>query len=272
MIELKVLELAESRIEALIENEKDQLISVGRQQVVNIVARLPISIVQGTTTPQTVVASTTAPTFVDLSEFKGPVRDQGNEGNTVGFAVAAAMEGLWTRKTGEKIILSPRYLYNSAKAAQNWKGDTGAFIKDAIQVASTKGAVLESVWQYKPGEFDSEPPVSLDNSEHYRAKVVREIKTLAEIKIALQSGLPVVGGITMFQSSIIKDTNGVIPDPGANDSIMGGHAICVVGYDDARKLLKFKNSWGISWGEAGYGYISYSYVEKNLSDAWVLEL
>lgn len=271
MIEQKVQEHARLRVEALIESQKDQLIAVGRKQVVNIVARLPIANIQEPSTPQTVVADTTTRTSFDLTEFMAPVRNQGAEGSTVGFAVAAAMEGLWARKRNNTIILSPRYLYNSARAAQNWKGDHGAFIKDAIQVIRTQGAVLESVWPYKPGEFDSKAPPTVDRAERYRIKAAREVKSLAEIKVAIQKGFPVVGGIPLYRS-YMSAKGGIIPDPTPEERILGGHAICIVGYDDTKKLLKFKNSWGTSWGEAGYGYISYSYIEKNLSDAWVLEL
>jgi C1A family cysteine protease len=70
----------------------------------------------------------------------------------------------------------------------------------------------------------------------------------------------------------MRDSSGVIPDPSSKDTIIGGHAVCIVGYDDAKKRLKFKNSWSRSWGDAGCAYISYSYAEKNLSEAWVLEL
>ena len=48
----------------------------------------------------------------------------------------------------------------------------------------------------------------------------------------------------------------------------GGHAICVCGYDNKKKLIKFKNSWGDSWGEKGYGYLHYSYIENYMWDAW----
>ena len=271
MIEQKVQEHAKLRVEVLIENQKDQLIAIGRQQVVNIVARLPIATVQEVSTLQVVQASTTTSTLVDLTEFMTPIRDQGAEGSTVGFAVAAAMEGLWARKTNKMVVLSPRYLYNSARAAKNWKGDTGAYVKDAVQIVRTQGAVIESVWPYKPGEFDSKPPTSLEMADRFRAKAAREVMSLAEIKAALQNGSPVVGGITLYQSSM-RDTSGIIPDPTSKDSIVGGHAICIVGFDDIKKMLKFKNSWGASWGKEGYGYISYSYAEENLKDAWVLEL
>ena len=43
-------------------------------------------------------------------------------------------------------------------------------------------------------------------------------------------------------------------------------------YDDNRKIgkdkgaLKIRNSWGTAWGEAGYGWLPYSYIEAGLAD------
>jgi hypothetical protein len=38
----------------------------------------------------------------------------------------------------------------------------------------------------------------------------------------------------------------------------GGHAILIVGYDDAGQYFIVKNSWGSGWGESGYFRIGYS--------------
>ena len=58
--------------------------------------------------------------------------------------------------------------------------------------------------------------------------------------------------------------NGVTTEPGG-----GGHAVCIVGWDDDYPASNFnvappgngafivRNSWGPSWGEAGYFYVSY---------------
>ena len=43
----------------------------------------------------------------------------------------------------------------------------------------------------------------------------------------------------------------------------------MVGYDDDRHLFKFKNSWGTGWGDNGYGYLSYRYIDELLWSAWV---
>jgi len=56
--------------------------------------------------------------------------------------------------------------------------------------------------------------------------------------------------------------------PAEGEKWVGGHAICVVGYDDAKKWFKFKNSWGKTWGDGGYGYMSYDYMAEYLMDVW----
>jgi len=49
--------------------------------------------------------------------------------------------------------------------------------------------------------------------------------------------------------------------PKQKEMVVGGHAVCIVGYDDRKKLLKFINSWGEDWGAQGYGYLPYDYVK-----------
>lgn len=75
----------------------------------------------------------------------------------------------------------------------------------------------------------------------------------------------------------IGEGTGDIPYPGPGDRLEGGHAVVAVGYDDARKIgsqtgaLLIRNSWSIDWGEDGYGWLPYAYVENGLAvDFWSL--
>ena len=43
---------------------------------------------------------------------------------------------------------------------------------------------------------------------------------------------------------------------------------CAVGYEDKKKVIKFKNSWSDKWGQKGYGLLPYAYVERYMMDAW----
>ena len=59
-----------------------------------------------------------------------------------------------------------------------------------------------------------------------------------------------------------------------------GHAVVCVGYDDdlviqntatgekTKGALKIRNSWGTGWGEDGYGWLPYKYVEDGLARDW----
>jgi C1A family cysteine protease len=61
--------------------------------------------------------------------------------------------------------------------------------------------------------------------------------------------------------------------PAKTEKSLGGHAVLIVGYDDAKRQFRVRNSWGPSWGLKGYFLMPYDYVvNPNLaSDFWVLQ-
>ena len=84
----------------------------------------------------------------------------------------------------------------------------------------------------------------------------------------------VTAGFKVYQSfyNFFK-TNpmGIYTGPSSNDKLVGGHAICIVGwgvYGDVKYWI-VRNSWGINWGDGGYFRIE---MGKNVcdieSDVW----
>ena len=73
-------------------------------------------------------------------------------------------------------------------------------------------------------------------------------------KEALQNG-PIVTGCDWdtpwfyYDGGIINEYTG---------DVAGGHALCVVGYDDSQNCWIVKNSWGTGWGESGFFRIDYT--------------
>jgi hypothetical protein len=66
-------------------------------------------------------------------------------------------------------------------------------------------------------------------------------------------------------------TNAVIPDW---DDAPSGHAVVISGYRDtpSGKQFLIHNSWGTSWGDGGYAWISERMVQKNLYYAYKVKI
>jgi C1A family cysteine protease len=85
----------------------------------------------------------------------------------------------------------------------------------------------------------------------------------------------VVFGFTVysaFESQQVA-TTGIVPMPSPADQIVGGHAVVLVGYNDAVDRFRVRNSWGTGWGQQGYFELPYLYVTSAqlASDFWVLQ-
>ena len=103
----------------------------------------------------------------------------------------------------------------------------------------------------------------------------RVTQSLTQMKGCLASGYPFVFGFTVydsFESQQVANT-GIVPMPASGESVVGGHAVMAVGYDDSQHRFIVRNSWGSSWGMQGYFTIPYAYLEANLSsDFWTIRL
>ena len=85
------------------------------------------------------------------------------------------------------------------------------------------------------------------------------------------SRLPHVTVVQNYPDAVAA--SGFAPMPGPNEQFLGGHAVMLVGYDDSQTAFIVRNSWGSSWGQAGYFTLPYEYVcDPNLaSDFWTVK-
>ena len=49
-----------------------------------------------------------------------------------------------------------------------------------------------------------------------------------------------------------------MPD-GGTETLLGGHAVLCVGYNEASQRFIVRNSWGTSWAIKGYNTFPYAY-------------
>jgi hypothetical protein len=92
------------------------------------------------------------------------------------------------------------------------------------------------------------------------------------VKKSLSEGKPVIIGMNTPDSFMkLKGKNlwKPVESPALN---WGGHAMCVVGYDDnfAGGAFELQNSWGADWGDRGYGWVSYADFGRFVNEAYEL--
>lgn len=85
---------------------------------------------------------------------------------------------------------------------------------------------------------------------------------IQSVKKSISEKKPVVFGMVCPPS--FMRAKGVWEPTEPADPKIGGHAMCVVGYDDAKNGGSFEvqNSWGTSWGNEGYIWIKYADFAK----------
>jgi len=221
------------------------------------------------------------PSSVDHTPKMSPIKDQGYLGSCVGFAVSAmkewqesyehekeVSEGKRDTRKGKPYDLSESWIYWNAKKIDLWPNEEGTSIRYAMKVLNKIGVPTEEAWPYDDVDFGK--------PERWATLIARwgiigsywRISTLEELKVALVDS-PVPIGIPCFYEFFFVGNDGIVPYPADPNTVYGGHAVCAVGFNDNKKLVKFKNSWGKDWGQNGYGYLPYKYIKNFLWDAWV---
>jgi hypothetical protein len=123
-----------------------------------------------------------------------------------------------------------------------------------------QGVCLEKDWTYskstKPGaKYTKEPP-----KECYESALDNQILSywrinanMFDIRACLADGYPFVFGFSVYSSFMSEEVakTGIMPMPEKGESMLGGHAVMAAGYDNDRRLLLVRNSWGKEWGDKG---------------------
>ena len=233
--------------------------------------------------------ATTLPASIDLRSKCSPIEDQGQLGSCTGNAIAGLIEYL-DRKNNKSLDVSRLFIYYQERLIEGTINyDAGAYIRDGIKVCYTKGAPLETLWPYNTSKFATKPPTAA-YTDALKRKVTgyQRCTDFNAVKNAVAAGRPVTIGFNVYDSfegawadiPHGRAGSGMMPFPNVStEQLLGGHAVCIVGYDDtmpvagkANGRFIVRNSWGTSWGDNGYFYMPYDVIKttRMSSDFWLI--
>ena len=246
---------------------------------------------------------TKLPLRVDLSKYVPSVINQHESGVCVGMSTAyymrtmleAISKNITDKDEIDKLAYSPSYLYNLIKNPKDVDCKEGTELKKAFDVLKTQGVVPYA--QQKFPDCSNNPNLSVNPD----SKIIEYVRlfSLADgsenidliTKKALSENTPVVVGLSLTESiNSLNDNNnfwrnfwrkimkffGVSvfeniglwnPEDSPN---IGGHAVCIVGYDNAKFGGAFKiiNSWGENFGEEGFFWVKYDDYKRQVKNGF----
>ncbi len=232
--------------------------------------------------PLSVGAQNRMPVRVDLTDFAPKPLHQGRQGSCSGWACAYGARTIsYARATGadpDRSAFSPSFLYNQIARP----GCQGAFLRDAMEAMKSIGSLPFSDFGYTDQTCRIAPDLSQRGAAtNYRIKGYTRLSrgpgdystNAHSVKQHLAQGAPVVIGMLVgssFQQGMMgrelwRPTRADYQGVG-----LGGHAMCLIGYDDQKAGGAFKvlNSWGTRWGNNGYAWITYDDFDQFAKEAF----
>ncbi|HMU09907.1 MAG TPA: C1 family peptidase [Ferruginibacter sp.] len=234
------------------------------------------------------------PESVSLLRFAPERRNQGQQGSCVAWSSAYAartiVEAASTGQSGNNTAYSPAFVYNQI----GLEGCQGAYIQNAMEFMTNKGVVAFNDFPYTDQDCSRQPNNAMMNeaSQNRMHGFTRltdgESPTgisIRAIKEHLAKDAPVVIGMMVggsFMQSMMGKELWTPTDEDRSQMGFGGHAMCVIGYDD-RRVAKYANgesytgafqimnSWGPEWGNNGVAWVGYADFKEFVREAYGID-
>lgn len=211
-----------------------------------------------------------------------PIGNQGNYGTCVAWAVGyntkTMVNGI-AKGYGQSELANPSMQFSPldlfTAIDDNNKGDNcgGTNFNFAMDVVQNRGIATMQTAPY-PQTINSCSQANLDpgwttEAAGYKFKYWRKIDgTIDAIKKNISQNVPVIFGARLADNFMSHNTDDVITSATSYDNVgqHAYHAMVIGGYDNNKGpsgAFKIVNSWGTSWGGAGYAWIDYNFFMSN---------
>lgn len=201
---------------------------------------------------------------IDLRSLFSDIKDQGKLGTCSVFSIVSTYEYI-LKKTNREKKLSERFVYYNILNDMGNMEDTGSSLYGVVESMTRYGVCTDNYCKYNVNEYNIKP-----SEDAYKDAITHKIRTAKNVRInhkditsALSEGYPVIISLKIYDS-FGNSSKGFIfkpTDEEFNEGKFGNHAMVICGYSKNDKVYIVRNSWGKGFGDSGYCYIPFSYIE-----------
>ena len=187
------------------------------------------------------------------------VKDQGQCGSCWTFSATGAIEGAWAIANSQLLDLSEQELVDCATGmSYGSHGCNGGEMEGAFKYVIEKGQCSLASYPYTSG-------VSKTGGACQKCTSVVVISSCSDVKPNDQVSLKAAVAQQPVAIAIEADTryfqsyaSGILTSSSCGTNL--DHGVLIVGYgeENGQKYWLVKNSWGVTWGDAGYVKIARS--------------
>ncbi len=215
---------------------------------------------------------TPLPEATSLERFAPRRGDQGQQGSCVGwgssYGARTILQATTTGQNPDDIVFSPSYLYNTISL----QGCDGSYIFKAMEVLTKEGVLPLKDFRYNDRDCDTKPDArQKTEAAQYKMRGYQRLTSSGDkydvdfqgVRQNIAAGAPVVIGMTVTKTFTYDMMGRKVWHPTQAEydgqGSLGGHCMCVIGYDDRIEggAFQIMNSWSPKWGENGLAWVRY---------------
>ena len=210
-----------------------------------------------------------------------PVRFQNGCGGCWAFATVAALESATLLKNGGDAATLRLSVPQVLMCAWTHPGGcAGGMQAGAAGYLTDHSVVTDAEWNYETWNENGQPNRCATfnaNQSHYRARRWGYVSGGAGVFIpnpsrqSMKEAIVQYGSIAaaMQSTDTFREYAGGVYDLNDNGTLAPNHVVQIIGWDDSLHAWLIKNSWDVTWGEGGFGWVRYDTNLIGAYSVWV---
>lgn len=184
-------------------------------------------------------------------------QNQKSKGSCNGYAGAACLARARFQQSSDRepLLLSGAFLYSLINRGQ----DRGSVLEDGMKAVQEYGCPPEALVPWDQIYPQQQPPNAKAEAAKHKGLECYAVQTKQGLRTALAAGFSVIAAVHVG-SRFDTLKNGVC----GVDNGPGNHAVCIDGLilRNGSELYDMANSWGLSFGDEGRGYLTWDHFAQ----------